>query len=150
MIASIAPIDITNVMPFILSLLGGGVLVVLLAQGIKRVFGMNSEHAIHIMVALVSGAAALAQYILNFRGLPVEVLGVSSTSIYGISQFVYKESKYVSDLLSRVQAANKSNSSAAPAVATPAVSAPGEATTGQPAPASTAETPTPPTSGFNA
>jgi hypothetical protein len=132
------PIDITNVMPFILSLLGGGVLVVLLAQGIKRVFGMNSEHAIHIMVLLVSGAAAIAQYILNFRGLPVEVLGVSSASIYGISQAVYKESKYAIDLLNRVQAANKSNSSAAPAVATPAVSSPVEAPVEQPVPTATA------------
>ncbi len=143
MIASIAPIDISNVMPFILSLFGGGVLVVLLAQGIKRVFGMNSEHAIHIMVLLVSGAAALAQYILNFRGLPVEVLGVSSASIYGISQAVYKESKYAIDLLNRVQAANKSNTNA---VAAPAVSSPVEAPVEQPVPTAA---PAPSTSEFN-
>jgi hypothetical protein len=144
-----ASVDITNILPFVMSLLAGGVGVVLLAQGIKRVFGMNSEHAIHAMVLLVSAAAAIAQYILNFRGLPVEVLGVSSASIYGISQAVYKESKYAIDLLNRVQAANKAKDVTASSVVAPAVSSPVVAPAAQVAPASVAEAPAPTTSEFN-
>lgn len=97
-------VDITNVLPFVLSLLGGGAVVVLLAQGIKKVFGMNSDKAIHAMVILVSGAAAIASYVLQYKNLPASVLGVSGPAIYGFSQGLYKSAKYVGDLLPKVSA----------------------------------------------
>ena len=99
----VSSVDINNYLPFVLSLLGGGVGVVVLAQVIKKVAGLNSDHVIHFMVMAVSGAAALAQYILTSRNLPVEVLGVSAPTIYGFSQAVYKESGYLKNLLGRVQ-----------------------------------------------
>jgi choline-glycine betaine transporter len=44
-------IDITNVLPFLLTLAaGGGVGVVLLAYAIRKLFGMESDKAIHFMV----------------------------------------------------------------------------------------------------
>jgi hypothetical protein len=108
-----AAIDINNVMPFLLSLLGGGVGVVLLAQVIKKLFGMNSDKAIHTMVLLVSGVVAIASYILNFKSLPVSVLGVSGPAIYGFSQGVYKTAKALGDLLPNVSAVLHKQSPAA-------------------------------------
>jgi hypothetical protein len=88
-----APIDITNVLPFLLSLPAGGILVVLLAQALKKLFGMDSDKAIHFMVLLVSGVASIASYVLQYKNLPVSVLGVSGPAIYGFSQGVYKTAK---------------------------------------------------------
>ena len=70
-------IDITNVSLFLLSLPVTGAGVVLIAQLIKKGFGMNSGKAIHTMVVLVTIAGAATAYILQFKGLPLEVLGIS-------------------------------------------------------------------------
>src|SRR5205823_5312229 len=99
------PIDITNVTPFLLSLPAAGVGVVVLAQVIKRLFGMDSDKAIHFMVILVSGAASLASYVLQYKNLPPYVLGMSGPAIYGFSQGLYKTAKVLSDLLPKVSIA---------------------------------------------
>jgi hypothetical protein len=99
------PIDITNVTPFLLSLLASGVGVILLAQIIKKSFGMDSDKAIHVMVLLVSGVATIASYVLQYKNLPVSILGVSSPAIYGFSQAVYKTAKALSDVLPKVSIA---------------------------------------------
>src|SRR5258708_22754247 len=99
-----ASVDITNVVPFLLSLAASGVGVILLAQKIKKGFGMESDKAIHVMVVLVSGMMTAASYILQYKNLPVSVLGLSGPAIYGFSQAVYNTPKILSDLLPTVAA----------------------------------------------
>lgn len=121
-----ASIDITNVAPFLVSLAASGVGVVLLAQVIKKLFGMSSDAFIHLMVVLVSGLGALASYILQYKNLPPEVLGVSGPAIYGFSQGLYKTVKILSDLLPRISAAlHKPVAASATAAANQAVAAVG-------------------------
>lgn len=115
-----ASVDITNYMPFLATLLGGGVAVTLIAQAVKKVFGLDSSHVIHLMVVAVSIVLAAAQYVLQSKNLPPEVLGVSGATIYGISQLVYNEAGFAKTLLSRVQI---SVAPAAPALATAAAGA---------------------------
>jgi hypothetical protein len=95
-------IDITNVSLFLLSLPVTGAGVVLIAQLIKKGFGMNSGKAIHTMVILVTIAGAAVSYILKFKGLPLAVLGISSPAMYGFSQGLYKGAIYASDILPKV------------------------------------------------
>lgn len=96
-------IDITNVSTFLLSLPAGGVLVVLIAQAIKKFCGMDSDKAIHAMVMLVSLAATAAAYVIEFKNLPPTILGVSGPAIYGFSQGVYHLAKALGTLLPKVQ-----------------------------------------------
>ena len=115
-----ASVDITNYLPFVATLLGGGVAVTLIAQAIKRIFGLSSGHVIHLMVVAISLVAAAAQYVLQAKQLPLEVLGISGTTIYGVSQFVYNESGYLKNLVGRVQI-NLAPATVPLASATPAV-----------------------------
>ena len=132
-----ASVDITNYLPFLATLLGGGVAVTLAAQAIKRVFGLNSGHVIHLMVVAVSVLLAVAQYLIqNKAKLPVEVLGVSGATIYGVSQFVYNEAGFFKTLLSRV---NISLSDPATAAAPVTTSGTTETTTVVAAPAAPVE-----------
>src|SRR2546425_12928174 len=98
-------IDITNVTPFLLSLPAAGIGVMILAQVIKKLFGMDSDKAIHFMVILVSGAASLASYVLQYKNLPPVVLGMSGPAIYGFSQGLYKTAQALKGLLPRVSVA---------------------------------------------
>jgi hypothetical protein len=98
---------------FILSgLLGGGVGVSIVFQGIKKFArwrGVTSDAVIHTMVVAVSFVAAATQYVLMLKTkLPPEVLGISFTSMYGVSQVVFKYSKYVRGFLDKVNAYNSS------------------------------------------
>ena len=87
----------------IASLFAGGVGVSLVAQFIKKVAKMQTDHLIHLMVLGVTGIAAAAQYIIQYHSkLPASVLGVSTASIYGFSQLVFKYSKYTNGFLSKV------------------------------------------------
>lgn len=144
-------IDITNYLPLLATLFGGGVAVTLIAQAVKKVFGLNSAHVIHLMVMAVSVAAAVAQYLLQNKNLPVEVLGLSSGFVYAVSQAVYKEAGYISDFLSRVQIAD------APSASTPqsdaavnAVTVPDAAVAAAPAAPETTTPSAPNNNGFNA
>lgn len=119
-----ASIDITNALPFLLGASGGGIAVFLLAQAIKKAFGLSSGHVIHLMVVAVSIIIAAAQYLLQLKNLPVEVLGISSTTVYGVSQFVYNEAPRIMDLLKRIQLADPQNVPLQPITgATPTVDA---------------------------
>lgn len=123
-------IDINHVLPFLGVLLGGGVGVALASQAIKKAAGLNSGHVIHLMVAGVSVVAAVAQYVLQLKNVPVEVLGISFASIYGFSQVAYKESGYIKDFLGRIQIADANPAKAAQATAeVNAVSIPEDVTT---------------------
>lgn len=127
-------IDIAHALPYVLSLIGIGGGVVIVSQLIKKLFGLNSSHVIHLMVVAVSIVAAAAQYVLQLKNVPVEVLGISSASIYGLSQGVYKEAKYVSDFLGKVNAYNSSqNTSAQADAAVAAVTDPAQVATETPA-----------------
>jgi len=95
-------VDISSFLPFLGVLFGGGVGVALVAQLFKKIFKLNGPHVIHIMVITISALAAAAQYILQSKNLPTDILGISTPVIYGVSQFVYKESGYINSFLSRV------------------------------------------------
>src|SRR5258708_39577689 len=105
------------------------------------------------MVVLVSGMMPAASYILQYKNLPVSVLGLSGPAIYGFSQGVYKTAKILSDLLPKVAAALRkpAKATAAADAAVAAVNPPADFIE-EPAPATTtapAEPATPNTSGFN-
>ncbi len=116
-------IDITNVTPFALSLPAAGIGVVVLAQAVKKVFGMDNDTFIHFMVILVSIAATLASYVLQYKNLPPVVLGVSGPAIYGFSQGLYKTAKALNDLLPTVAARLHKQPAPAAAIADQAVAA---------------------------
>ena len=120
-------IDITNALPFLIGASGGGILVVLLAQAIKKVFGLSSGHVIHLMVVAVSIAIAAAQYVLQLKNLPVQVLGVNTATVYGVSQFVYNEAPRVMSFLKRIQLAEANPALAVPAAPAASAVAPAEA-----------------------
>src|SRR5487761_1117312 len=94
------------------SALGGGVGGSLLGAGFKK-FGWVKNLA-HELVVLTSIAAGAAQFVLQFHSkMPSSVLGVSTVSIYGFSQLVYKFSGRLNSLLSRVYGNNGSVATAA-------------------------------------
>lgn len=98
-------LTLQSLTPFVALAAGtGGILVVLVAALIKKVFGLKSEAAIHTMVVVVNGAAAAAQYLLTSKNLPPEILGLNLSIMYTASQFVYRYSKYTAGFLGRVQA----------------------------------------------
>lgn len=88
----------------IIGALGGlGVVVALVAQGVKKSFRLDEKDtklakaSIHAVVLAATTLAGYAQYVVQFHSkLPVDVLGISGASIYGVSQVVYKFSKLVS------------------------------------------------------
>ncbi len=92
-------IDITSslIVPLLLSLPAAGAGVYVVAEIFKRAFGMNSGKAIHTMVVLLSFAGAVIPYVLKFKGLPIELLGITSPAAYGFSQAIYKAAVYISD-----------------------------------------------------
>ena len=118
-----ASVDITNYLPFLATLLGGGVAVSLIAQAAKKAFGLNSGHVIHLMVVALSVVAAVAQYVLQAKNLPASVLGLNVSTVYAASQFAYNESGYLKTLLGRVNISLSDPAApaqAAAAAATPA------------------------------
>lgn len=95
---------------------GGAVLVPLLAQAFKKVFGLESGVVIHTMVLALGVILAGAQYVMQVHGqLPIALPGVSALTMYGVSQLVYKYAGYSKDILGRVQISLAP--AAAPAVA---------------------------------
>lgn len=100
--------------------LGGGAGVSLLIAGLKKV-GWVDKLA-HEMVVLTSVLAGAAQFVLQFHSkMPSSVLGVSTVSIYGFSQLVYKFSGRANQLLSRVYAGKGPVSTSETQVVTPTV-----------------------------
>lgn len=98
-------VDLSNYQAFLVVLFGGGVGVTLVAQLFKKVFKTKAEeaHAVHLAVVALTVVTAAAQYVIQFKGkLPVDVLGVSTPVIYGVSQFVYKEAKYANAGLAQI------------------------------------------------
>lgn len=92
-------IDITSslVIPLLLSLPAAGAGVYIAAEILKKIFGMNSGKAIHTMVVLLSIVGAVVPYLIKFKGLPIELLGITSPAAYGFSQAIYKAAVYISD-----------------------------------------------------
>lgn len=92
------------------SVLGGGVGVSLVAQFVKKTAKMQSTHLIHAFVVAISVLGAAAQYVMQYHSkLPSSFLGVSSVSIYGFSQLLYRGSKTANAFLGKVYASNASN-----------------------------------------
>jgi len=127
-------VDITNFMPVLYGLLGSGVLVTLVAQALKKLPKLEREEVIHTMVVVLSVAAAVAQYVFQIKGqLPLKFLGVSTLTIFGVSQIVYKYAGYGLNFLSRVQIVDGSQTSASQAdAAVAAVNVPADAATTEP------------------
>src|SRR5437868_5701273 len=94
-----SPIDITNVMLFLLSQPISGAAASAITQFLKKTFHMDSEHVIHAVAVLISLLAALVAYYLKFRGLPLAVLGISGPASYGFSQGLYKLCKLLAAVL---------------------------------------------------
>jgi hypothetical protein len=101
-------VDITNYLPYLALLVGGGVLVVPASHLVKKLFGLQSAAYIHTMVAGISMLIAIAAYILKSKNLPVDVLGLNFSVIYTVSQFIYKYGSYATDFLNKVSAYNAS------------------------------------------
>ena len=96
------------------SVLGGGVGVSLVAQFVKKTAKMQSTHLIHAFVVAISVIGAAAQYVMQYHSkLPSSFLGVSSVSIYGFSQLLYRGSKSANAFLGKVYASNASGSAKA-------------------------------------
>lgn len=84
---------------------GGGAAVTLIAQILKKTLGVKSTPVIHSLVVAVAALAALAQYFLALKSLPAEVLGISGSAIWGLSQAFYKAAPYLVKFLGQVQSA---------------------------------------------
>ena len=104
--------------PVAIILLGGGVAVSVLAELLKKVFGLNSKKVIHFLVAALAFVAAGLQYVTSLHNLPPQVLGVSTPAIYGFSQFAYIFVSKVSGFLGRVDVTLEDKNPASTLVAT--------------------------------
>lgn len=99
-------VDIAN-FPAYAAVVGaaGTIALPLLAQVLKKFPRLNISAAIHTMVVLLAAAMALAQYVVQLHGTPsLFVPGISFTTIYGLSQLVYKYGKYAQPLLDKAGA----------------------------------------------
>ena len=101
-------VDLTNFLPVLGTLLGtGGVGVVVVMWIFKKVSKMKAkvseaeaDHALHLVAVSLSFIGAAAQYVLQLKGkVPVDFLGLSFATVYGASQFVFKESQTLDKLL---------------------------------------------------
>lgn len=114
-----------QIIVLLLTLLGGGVGVSIVAQGLKKLFKLNVNSVIRTMVAAASAVAAGAQYAVTLKSkVPPEILGVTATTIYGASQLVFQYSKDFSGFMAKVQAfdaAQKPAAASTTAVETPVV-----------------------------
>jgi hypothetical protein len=95
-------IDINNIPTYLAIITGCGVTAVVVTEAVKKLFGMESSKYVHFMSMGVSAVMTLASYILEYKNMPVSVLGVNGAAIHGISQAVYKTSKVLLDLLAKV------------------------------------------------
>lgn len=101
------------------SILGSGAGVTLFAQLLKKLFRLKVSSVIHLFVVAITAIAAGAQYVFQLKSIPPDVLGISGPAIYGVSQFIYKDSKYVKDFLLAVAAKSAiTGSTAAPSSST--------------------------------
>jgi uncharacterized membrane protein YuzA (DUF378 family) len=97
---------------------GGGLAVNLVALLCKRWFGLESDSVLHTLVLALSGLAGVAEYLLVLNAqLPPQVLGVTSTSIYGFSQAIFKYAKVAGKFFEEVRAYNQSKTATATAAA---------------------------------
>lgn len=110
-----------------------GVLASVIGQGVKKTLGLKTDSVIHTMILAVSTVLGYAQYIMQVHSkLPPEVLGISVSAIYGVSQIVFKYASYATNFLTDVQAAADAPAPAtsttiinnAAAVPTPSVTTP--------------------------
>lgn len=120
-----------QVLTLLATALGSGVGVSLLvAAGKKFGFVKSLAHELVMATSLIAGAA---QYVIQFHSnLPTSVLGVSTLSVYGFSQLVYKNSSRLNSFLGKVYGGNSQPASQTTASETPAASE-SAATSEQPA-----------------
>lgn len=117
------------------TLLAGGIGVHLVANLLKRLFGLKSSSVIHTMVLALAAVASGMQYFWQLHSnLPPVVLGISTTTVYGFSQIIYRYAGYASDFLGKV---NAYQASVAPASQAPVSMPPVPAEVVAEAPAST-------------
>lgn len=94
-------IDSHQIITLLSVALGGGAGVSVLVAGLKKIGWV--KNLTHELVVLTSVLAGAAQFVLQFHSkLPSSVLGVSTVSIYGFSQLVYKFSGRINQVLSGV------------------------------------------------
>lgn len=83
---------------------GGGVVIPLLSQLAKKLFGLQSGAVIHTMVIAFEVLQVGALYLLQFHAqLPLITPVIGFLVTHGASQFVYKYAGYGKDIASRVQ-----------------------------------------------
>src|SRR5947209_20350110 len=99
-------VDITNFPSYAAVVGAAGTLALpLLAQALKKFPRLNIGAVIHTLVVLLAALMALAQYAIQLHGKPsLFVPGISTLSIYGLSQLVYKYGKYAQPLLDKASA----------------------------------------------
>lgn len=103
-------LDTTHSLVVVLgTLLAGGVGVHLAANILKKFFGLKSSSVIHTLVLALAAVASGMQYFWQIHSsLPPVILGISTTTVYGFSQIIYRYSGYTSDFLGKVKAYNDS------------------------------------------
>jgi hypothetical protein len=94
-----------QLLQFLGVLVGSGAAVTVVAQVIKKALGLKSKGVIHVMVIGVTALASAAQYVLTLKNIPVEVLGISGTAIWGASQAYYKAAPAIVNFLTKEEAA---------------------------------------------
>lgn len=114
-------ISVATLLGLVGTTVGGGLLVSLVAQAIKKTAGLKSGAVIHTAVVALASAGAAAQYVIQIHSkIPPVVLGISGPAIYGISQAVYKYVSYGSAFAAKVSAYN-AGTTGPQVVATPAI-----------------------------
>jgi hypothetical protein len=105
-------LDPETLTQFLLVMAGSGVGLVAIAQVFKKTlrrFGVDSDAVIHTVVIALAAALGALQYFQEFHAqLPASVLGVSTVTIYGFSQMIFKYGTYALNFLNRVSAYNQS------------------------------------------
>ena len=114
---------------FLVATGAGGFGVFLVAWVLKKTLKNHLDNDIHAIVVVLSALAAVAQYFEQIHAtLPPYILGVSLASIYGVSQVIYKVSKFSGTLANNVQKVADTTPTDAllPAAAAAAITAPAE------------------------
>jgi hypothetical protein len=106
-------LDNETLLKLLAVMISGGVGVSLVAQFLKKQLGLKTNAVIHTVVLVLASLAAFAQYFQQIHSqLAPSILGISTATIYGISQLVFKYASYGSAFVSKVNAYNQGQSPA--------------------------------------
>jgi hypothetical protein len=103
----------------ILKLLGvmiaSGFGVSLVAQFLKKNLGLKTSNTVmHTLVVALACVAAFAQYFEQIHSqLAPTILGISSATIYGVSQMVFKYASYGTSFVNKINSYNQAQNATA-------------------------------------